>query len=303
MVSLKVNIAGLELKNPIITASGTFGYGKEFEDFIDLSQLGAIIVKSISLKPRQGNKPPRTVETPSGMLNAIGLQNEGVEKFLSEKLPYLEKLNTVIIANIVGESTDEFKELTKILNVQNRIDAFEVNISCPNVKKGGMAFGTSPDLTFEVISAIRNITEKPIIAKLSPNVTDITVIAKSAEDAGADALSLINTIVGMAVDIETKKPILGNITGGLSGPAIKPIGLRMVYQVINKVKIPVIGIGGIMNYKDALEYLLIGAKAVQIGTANFINPRATIEIINGLRKFLEEKNISDINDFIGTLKV
>lgn len=303
MVSLKVNIAGLELKNPIITASGTFGYGKEFEDFIDLSQLGAIIVKSISLKPRQGNKPPRTVETPSGMLNAIGLQNEGVEKFLSEKLPYLERINTVIIANIVGESTDEFKELAKILNVQNRIDAFEINISCPNVKKGGMAFSTSPDLTFEVISAIRNITEKPIIAKLSPNVTDITVIAKSAEDAGADALSLINTIVGMAVDIETRKPILGNITGGLSGPAIKPIGLRMVYQVINKVKIPVIGIGGIMNYKDALEYLLIGAKAVQIGTANFINSRATIEIINGLRKFLEEKNISDINDFIGTLKV
>ena len=303
MVSLKVNIAGLELKNPIITASGTFGYGKEFEDFIDLSQLGAIIVKSISLKPRQGNKPPRTVETPSGMLNAIGLQNEGVEKFLSEKLPYLERINTVIIANIVGESTDEFKELAKILNVQNRIDAFEINISCPNVKKGGITFSTSPDLAFEVISAIRNITEKPIIAKLSPNVTDITVIAKSAEDAGADALSLINTIVGMAVDIETRKPILGNITGGLSGPAIKPIGLRMVYQVINKVKIPVIGIGGIMNYKDALEYLLIGAKAVQIGTANFINPKATIEIIDGIRKFLEEKNISDINGFIGTLIV
>ena len=303
MVSLKVNIAGLELKNPIITASGTFGYAKEFEDFIDLSQLGAIIVKSISLKPRQGNKPPRTVETPSGMLNAIGLQNEGVEKFLSEKLPYLEKLNTVIIANIVGETIDEFKELAKILTLQNRIDAFEINISCPNVKKGGMSFGTSPDLTFEVISAIRKITEKPIIAKLTPNVTDITAIAKSAEDAGADALSLINTIVGMAVDIETRKPVLGNITGGLSGPAIKPVGLRMVYQVINKVKIPVIGIGGIMNYKDALEYLLIGAKAVQIGTANFINPRATIEIINGIRKFLEEKNISDINDFIGTLKL
>jgi len=303
MVSLKVNIAGLELKNPIITASGTFGYAEEFEDFIDLSQLGAIIVKSISLKPRQGNKPPRTVETPSGMLNAIGLQNEGVEKFLSEKLPYLEKLKTVIIANIVGDSTDEFKELTKILNLQNGIDAFEVNISCPNVKKGEMSFGTSPDLTFEVISTIRNITEKPIIAKLTPNVTDITVIAKSAEDAGADALSLINTIVGMVVDIETRKPVLGNITGGLSGPAIKPIGLRMVYQVTKKVKIPVIGIGGIMNYKDALEYLLIGAKAVQIGTANFINPRATIEIINGIRKFLEEKNISDINDFIGTLKL
>jgi len=303
MVSLKVNIAGLELKNPVMTASGTFGYAKEFEDFIDLSHLGAIIVKSISLKPRQGNPPPRTVETPSGMLNAIGLQNEGVEKFLSEKLPYLEKLDTIIIANIVGETIDEFKELVKILTLQTRIDAFEINISCPNVKKGGMIFGTSPDSTFEIINAIRTITEKPIIAKLTPNVTDITSIAKSAEDAGADAISLINTLLGMAVDIETQRPVLTNITGGLSGPAIKPIGLRMVYEVVKKVKIPVIGIGGIMNYKDALEYLLIGAKAVQIGTANFINPRATIEIINGIRNFLEQKNISDINDFIRTLKV
>ena len=301
MAQLEVNIAGLKLKNPVMPASGTFGYAREFEGFYDLSALGAVIVKSVSLKPKKGNPGPRVYETPSGMLNAIGLQNEGVDAFIKEKLPYLKKLDTVIIANITGNTVEEFREITEILEPHNEISGYEVNISCPNVKEGGMAFGTSEKGTCEVVKAVKAKTRKPVVAKLTPNVTDVVSIAKAAEDGGADALSLINTLLGMAVNIEKKRPILGNITGGLSGPAIKPIALRMVWQVVNAVKLPVIGIGGVTTYKDALEYLLVGAKAVQIGTANFINPRACIDVIEGINRFLDERNIKDINDFIGTL--
>ncbi|MEA3279112.1 MAG: dihydroorotate dehydrogenase [Thermodesulfobacteriota bacterium] len=299
---LKVNIGGIELKNPVMTASGTFGYAKEFDDFVDLNRLGAIIVKGLSLKPSMGNPPPRIVETPCGMLNAIGLENVGLASFVEEKLLFLKQLSTPIIINIYGKDIREYAELASRINDIEEISGIEVNISCPNVKAGGIAFGTDPDAACKVVKAVRKNTGKLVMVKLTPNVTDITLIARCVEDAGADSISLINTITGMAIDIETRRPKLANITGGLSGPAIKPIALRMVWQVVQKVKIPVIGVGGIMTPEDALEFLIAGAVAVQIGTANFINPSATIDIIEGIEAFLIKRNIPRITDIIGTLQ-
>ena len=301
--NIRVNIGGIELRNPVMTASGTFGYAREFEKLIDLNRLGAIIVKGLSLEPSAGNPPPRIVETPCGMLNAIGLENVGLAAFVKEKLPFLKRLETPIFVNIYGESVVEYAELAARLDDIEDVTGIEVNISCPNVKSGGLAFGAYPDSASEVVNAIRDKTEKPMMVKLSPNVTDITQIARSVEAAGADSISLINTLTGMVIDIETRRPKLANITGGLSGPAIKPVALRMVWQVAQTVKVPVIGIGGIMTAKDALEFLIAGAVAVQIGTANFINPLATIDIIEGIEAFLIERQIDNLTDIIGTLEV
>lgn len=300
---MRVDIGGIEIKNPVMTASGTFGYASEFEELIDLNRLGAIVVKGLSLEPSRGNPPPRIVETPCGMLNAIGLENVGLAAFVKEKLPFLRRLDTPIFVNIYGKSTKEYAELAARLEDIDGVSGIEVNISCPNVKSGGMAFGAYPESAAEVVRAIRKQTAKPLMVKLSPNVTDITEIAKSVEGEGADSISLINTITGMAIDIETRRPKIANITGGLSGPAIKPVALRMVWQVAQTVNVPVVGIGGIMTAKDALEFLIAGAVAVQIGTANFINSNATTDIIDGIETFLMERNISDIADIIATLKV
>ena len=299
---LNVNIGKIELKNPVMTASGTFGYAREFENLIDLNRLGAIIVKGLSLKPSMGNPPPRIVETPCGMLNAIGLENVGFTSFVEEKLQFLKELSTPVFINIYGKDIQEYAELASRIDDIEEIAGIEVNISCPNVKAGGVAFGTDPDAAYKVVKAVRGNTGKPLMVKLTPNVTDITLIARSVEDAGADSISLINTITGMVIDIETRRPKLANITGGLSGPAIKPVALRMVWQVVEKVNIPVIGVGGIMTAEDALEFLIAGAVAVQIGTANLINPHATIDIIEGIEAFLIKRNIPRITDIIGTLQ-
>ena len=299
----RIDIGGLELKNPVMTASGTFGYGREFADLIDLNRLGAIIVKGLSLEPSKGNPPLRIVETGCGMLNAIGLENVGLEAFVKEKIPFLQKLTTPTLVNIYGKTKEEYAELAARLEDIEAISGIEVNISCPNVKAGGAAFGAYPQTAAEVVRAVRSETTRLLVVKLSPNVTDVVEIARSVEAAGADSVSLINTITGMAIDIESRRPKLANITGGLSGPAIKPIALRMVWQVAQSVKIPVIGVGGIMNAKDALEFLIAGAAAVQIGTANFINPRATLDVIEGIESYLIEKEISDISEIIGSLEV
>jgi dihydroorotate dehydrogenase (NAD+) catalytic subunit len=298
-----VNIGGIELKNPVMTASGTFGYAREFERFVDLNRLGGIIVKGLSLEPSKGNPSPRIVETPCGMLNAIGLENVGLAAFVKDKLPFLKGLKTPVFVNIYGKNIAEYAELAERLGDIEDVSGIEVNISCPNVKSGGMAFGAYPDSASEVVRAVRDRTQKPLMVKLSPNVTDITEIARSVEAEGADSISLINTITGMAIDIETRRPKLANITGGLSGPAIKPVALRMVWQTAQSVKIPVIGIGGIMTAKDALEFLIAGAVAVQVGTANFINTHATIDIIEGIEAFLMERKIADLTDIIGALEV
>ncbi len=300
---LSVNIAGIEMKNPVMTASGTFGYGEEYAAYVDLNRLGAVVTKGLSARPRKGNPPPRICETPSGMLNAIGLENIGAEAFIKEKLPFLRKYDTKIILNIFGNTIEEYVEVAEIFNSVDGISGLEVNISCPNVKEGGINFGTAPELTARVLGGVRNVTSLPVIAKLSPNVTDITTFAKIAEDSGCNAVSLINTLVGMAVDIKTRRPVLANITGGLSGPAIKPVALKMVWQTAKAVKIPVIGIGGIMTAEDAIEFFLAGANAVQIGTANFVNPSATIDIIEGIEEYLSNSNISDINHIIGKLQI
>lgn len=297
-----VNIGGIELKNPVMTASGTFGYGREFEQLVDLNRLGAIIVKGLSIEPTKGNPPPRITETSCGMLNAIGLENVGFSAFIKEKLPFLKTITAPILVNIYGKRVSEYAELAERIDEIEDISGVEVNISCPNVKHGGLAFGAYPDSASEVVRAVRERTSKLLMVKLSPNVTDITEIACSVEAAGADSISLINTITGMAVDIETRRPKLANITGGLSGPAIKPIALRMVWQVAQAVKIPVIGIGGIMTAKDALEFLIAGAVAVQIGTANFVNPKATTEVIDGIESYLFERGIVRLEDIIGTLE-
>ena len=299
----RIDIGGLELKNPVMTASGTFGYGREFADLIDLNRLGAIIVKGLSLEPSKGNPPLRIVETRCGMLNAIGLENVGLEAFVKEKIPFLQKLATPTLVNIYGRTKEEYAELAARLDDIEAISGIEVNISCPNVKAGGAAFGAYPQTAAEVVRAVRSKTTRLLVVKLSPNVTDIAEIARSVEAAGADSVSLINTITGMAIDIESRRPKLANITGGLSGPAIKPIALRMVWQVAQSVKIPVIGVGGIMNAKDALEFLIAGAAAVQIGTANFINPRATLDVIEGIESYLIEKEIPDISEIIGSLEI
>jgi len=274
-----MELAGIKLKNPVLVASGTFGWGREYSEYLDLNKLGAIVTKSITLKPREGNPPPRIVETPAGMLNSIGLQNEGIEHFLKEDLPFLAKFDTPTIVNIAGESAEEYAELAKRLGKETTIKALEVNISCPNVKKGGMAFGVDPGLTTAVIAAVRKATTLPVIAKLTPNVTDITVIGKAAVAAGADALSAINTLVGMSLDIETGQSRLGTPTGGLSGPAIRPIAIRLVYELARAVNVPIIGIGGIMTGGDAVEFFLAGARAVQVGTANFIDTDAPLRIL------------------------
>jgi dihydroorotate dehydrogenase (NAD+) catalytic subunit len=299
---LGVAVGPLNLKNPLLTASGTFGYGAEYAPFVDLNQLGAIIVKGLSLEPRAGNPPPRIMETTGGMLNAIGLENVGVKAFIAEKLPFLRDFDVPVIANIFGETVAEYQQVAALLDRADGVSALELNISCPNVKKGGVAFGADPDLAAEVTQKVKDVTALPLIVKLTPNVTDIALIAESVEAAGADALSLINTITGMSVDVERRTPHLKNITGGLSGPAIKPIALRMVWQVVNRVSIPVIGIGGITTASDVLEFLIVGAKAVQIGTANFVNPSAVMDILAGIEAYLARHRIDDIRDLIGTLR-
>jgi len=299
---LKTDIGGIELENPVMTASGTFGYAGEFEELVDLNRLGGIIVKGLSLEPSLGNKPPRIVETACGMLNAIGLENVGIEAFAKEKLPFLKELSAPVFTNIYGKSISDYALLAARIDELNEVAGIEVNISCPNVKAGGIAFGVVPETAAEVIKAVRKATSKPLMAKLSPNVTDIAQIARAVEDAGADSLSLVNTITGMSIDIETRRPKLANITGGLSGPAIKPVALRMVWQVAQSVKIPVIGVGGIVCAEDAIEFLIAGAVAVQVGTANFVNPHATIDIIEGIEEFLIEKKIASVRDIIGTLE-
>ena len=299
---MAVDLGPLRLKNPLMTASGTFGYGMEYAGFIDLSRLGALIVKGLSLEPRAGNPPPRIMETTGGMLNAIGLENVGVKAFIAEKLPPLRAIDVPVIANIFGETVEEYQRTAELLGRAQGISALELNISCPNVKKGGLSFGANPDLAAEVTAKVREVSGLPLIVKLTPNVTDIAEIAQSVEAAGADCLSLINTITGMSVDLERRMPHLKNITGGLSGPAIKPVALRMVWQVIKRVSIPVIGIGGIATAKDALEFLVVGARAVQVGTANFVNPSATMEILAGMEDYLASHHIPAICDLIGTLK-
>ena len=299
---MRVNVGGIRLQNPVMTASGTFGYAREFDHLIDLNRLGGIIVKGLSLSPTRGNPPPRIVETACGMINAIGLENVGIEAFIADKLPFLQDLFPPVIVNIYGKIEDEYRQLAARINDVAAIAGIEVNISCPNVKAGGMAFGVDPKAAFSVIHAIRRQTAKPLIVKLSPNVTDITEIAAAIEEAGADCVSLINTITAMAVDINTRRPKIRNIVGGLSGPAIKPVALRMVWQVAQKSKIPIIGIGGIMTAEDALEFLIAGASAIQVGTANFINPHATLEIIDGIEAFLSARSIDKLTDIIGTLE-
>jgi dihydroorotate dehydrogenase (NAD+) catalytic subunit len=297
---LSVTIAGIGLKNPVMPASGTFGYGKEYAKLLDLNRLGALITKGISLKPMDGNPPPRICETPAGMLNAIGLQNVGVKGFIKDKLPFLSKLHIPVIVNILGHTIREYQEVARHLNDQPGIAALEINISCPNVAQGGMAFGVQPRTAFKVISKVRQTTHLPLIAKLTPQVTDIAAIAKAVEEAGADAVSLINTIPAMAVDIDTRRSKLGRVNGGLSGPAIRPVALRLVYQVVQSVSIPVIGLGGIRTTEDALEFLIVGAKAIQIGTANFIRPTAALEVIEGIKKYLTTKNFFRVTDLIGS---
>lgn len=301
--NLAVEFAGIRLKNPVLTASGTFGYGDEYAEFVDLNKIGGVIVKGISLRPIAGNPPPRIWETPSGMLNAIGLENPGVETFIREKLPYLRRFDTAVIVNIFGYSIEDYLAVVEILESEVGISALEVNISCPNVKAGGMVFGTDLNQTYRLLSEIRKKTRLPIIAKLSPNVADITAFAKAAADAGCDGLSLINTLLGMAIDVRCRRPRLANCTGGLSGPAIRPVAVRMVWQAARAVRLPIIGMGGIMTGEDAMEFILAGATAVAVGTANFVNPRATIEVIEGIEALMAEMGVLDIRDLIGKVDI
>ncbi|WP_156204702.1 dihydroorotate dehydrogenase [Candidatus Syntrophocurvum alkaliphilum] len=294
-----VNLGGLRLNNPVTVASGTFGYGREYEDYVDISKIGGIIVKGTTLEARPGNPPQRIFETPAGMLNAIGLENPGIDVFLNEFLPELVERNVTVIANIAGNIVEEYAEVTRRIEKHKGIAAIELNISCPNVKQGGLQFGTDPKAVKDVVKAVKSETSIPVIPKLSPNVTDIVEIAKAAEAGGADALSMINTLMGMAVDINTRKPVLGNIFGGLSGPAIKPVALRMIYQVYKEVDLPILGGGGIMNVNDALEFIMVGSSAISIGTGNFVNPQIAEDIITGLRDYLEANSITSIEDIVG----
>ena len=295
---LEVKIHNLSLKNPVLTASGTFGYGEEFADFIDLSRLGGIIVKGTTGSHREGNAYPRMAETPSGMLNAVGLQNAGVDVFCQKTYPRICDIDTNIIVNVSGSSIEEYCETAAKIDALDKIPAIELNISCPNVKKGGMGFGTDPKMAAQVVGEVRKVYHKTLIVKLTPNVTSIADIAKAVEEAGADSVSLINTMLGMAVDVERRRPVLSTITGGLSGPAVKPVAVRMVWQVAKAVKIPVIGLGGIASANDALEFLMAGATAVQIGTANFLDPTVTVKVVDGLQDYLNRHNIKDIHDII-----
>lgn len=299
---LEVTIAGIKFRNPVMTASGTFGYGAEFAPFTDIEKLGAIVVKGLSLYPRQGNPGPRIVETPCGMLNAIGLQNVGVDDFIEKKLPLLKGVRTHVIANIFGETIEDYMEVARKLDGVKGVSALEINISCPNVKKGGIVFGTDPQEAFRVVSAIRKSTSMPLITKLSPNVADIRVMVKAAEDAGTDAISLINTLTGMVIDVEKRRPVLATATGGLSGPAIRPVAVRMVWQASQVAKVPIIGMGGIMNANDALEFLIAGASAVQVGTASFIDPDAAVKVAVGLEEYSKKHSVS-MKDLTGSLKL
>ena len=303
MADLSVNIGKLNLKNPVMTASGTFGYGVEFEDFVDLEQIGGIIVKGTTLQHREGNPYPRMAETPSGMLNAVGLQNKGVDYFVEKIYPQIKDINTNMIVNVSGSDIDSYVKTAERINELEKIPAIELNISCPNVKQGGMAFGVTTEGAAEVVSAVRKVYDKTLIVKLSPNVTSIADIARAVEGAGADSVSLINTLLGMAIDAEKRKPILSTITGGMSGAAVKPIALRMVWQVAQAVKIPVIGLGGIMNWRDAVEFLLAGATAIQIGTANFIDPAITVKVAQGIDDYLNRHGFSSVKDIICGLEV
>jgi dihydroorotate dehydrogenase (NAD+) catalytic subunit len=298
-IDLSIDFAGIKLKNPVLTASGTFGYGEEFAEFVDLNKLGGVIVKGISLKPIKGNPPPRIWETPSGMLNAIGLENPGVDVFLSEKLPYLRKFDTAVIVNVFGYSIEEYVDVVERLDGVPGISGLEVNISCPNVKAGGIMFGTNLKSAFELLSAVRKVTKLPVIAKLSPNVADITEFSRAALDAGCDGLSLINTLLGMAIDVRCRRPRLANCTGGLSGPAIRPVAVRMVWQAAKAVSLPIIGMGGIVTGEDALEFILAGASAVAVGTANFVSPRATLDVLAGIEQVMAEQGAEDIKDLVG----
>ncbi|MFZ5564171.1 MAG: dihydroorotate dehydrogenase [Thermodesulfobacteriota bacterium] len=302
MSDLRVNLGTLSLANPVMTASGTFGYGREFADLIDLNRLGGIVVKGLSLKPSPGNPPPRIVETACGMLNAIGLENLGIDAFITEKIPFLKTLKCPCFVNIYGQTVEDYAGLAERLDGLPAIAGLEVNISCPNVKAGGMAFGVDRSAAAEVVRAVRVKTGKHLMVKLSPNVSDIAAIAQSVEDAGADSISLINTLAGMAIDIRTRRPRLANISGGLSGPAIKPVALKMVWETARKVKVPVVGMGGIMTAEDALEFLIAGASAVQVGTANFLNPGVTMEILDGIDAFLDANGIASVTEIIGTLQ-
>lgn len=297
MINLKVKIAGVELSNPITVASGTFGYGNEMKKYMDVSGIGAICLKAITLEQRNGNRPPRIAETPNGMLNSVGLQNPGVDAFLKHALPMAKQLNTKLIANIAGKTIEDYMEVAE--KVGDQVDMLELNISCPNVKEGGVAFGTNPKMVEEITRRVKSVAKVPLMVKLSPNVTDITEIARAAESGGADALSLINTLLGMKIDVKTRKPILANNVGGLSGPAVMPVAVRMVYQVANTVKLPIIGMGGIMTGEDAVEFLLAGATAVSIGTANLVHPDAAIRIKEELINYLGNNNIKDVNEIIG----
>ena len=302
MADLSVNIGDLKLCNPVMTASGTFGYGKEFEDFVDLEKIGGIIVKGTTLHHREGNPYPRMAETPMGMLNAVGLQNKGVDYFVEHIYPQIRDIHTNMIVNVSGSAVEDYVKTAEIINDLDHIPAIELNISCPNVKHGGIAFGQDPKAVEAITKAVKAVAKQPVIMKLSPNVTDITEMAKAAEAGGADALSMINTLTGMQIDVERQKFVLANKTGGLSGPAIKPVAVRMVYQVANAVNVPIIGMGGIANAKDAMEFILAGATAVSVGTANFNNPNTTIEVVEGIEDYMIRHNVEDINDLIGIVK-
>lgn len=303
MDKLNIQIGNLNLKNPVMTASGTFGYGKEYSDFIDLGKLGGICVKGTTLYDRQGNAYPRMAETPSGMLNAVGLQNKGVDYFVSHIYPEIKDFDTNIIVNVSGSTIEDYAECAARLSDLDKVPGIELNISCPNVKEGGMAFGTSACSAADVVKAVRKVYNKTLIVKLSPNVTDITEIAKAAEGEGADSLSLINTLLGMAIDINRRKPVLSTVTGGLSGPCVKPVALRMVWQTYNAVKIPIIGMGGIASWQDAIEFILAGSSAIQIGTYNFIDPTISEKVVDGIQGYLDQHNISHIKELIGALDI
>lgn len=299
MAEMKVNIAGVEWKNPVTTGSGTFGFGREYSEYFDLSELGAVCLKALSAKPRSGNPSPRIAETTKGVLNSVGLQNPGAEAFIEKELPRLRKYDTKLIANLCGASVEDYTEVAQILD--DKVDMFELNISCPNVKEGGMAFGTNPKMVEEITQKVKAVSKVPLIVKLSPNVTDITEIARAAEAGGADAVSLINTLLGMKIDINTRRPILHNNMGGLSGPAVKPVAVRMVYQVRKVIKLPIIGMGGITSAEDAIEFMLAGANAIAVGTAGLVDPYAWVKVIKGLESYLNKNNIADVNDIVGAV--
>jgi dihydroorotate dehydrogenase (NAD+) catalytic subunit len=301
--NLEVDIGGLKLKNPVMVASGTFGYGDEFKDYVSPAKLGAIITKTITKSRREGNRPPRVYETASGMLNSIGLQNNGLQDFIDNKLKLYKNFQTKLIVSVGGETNADYADVVKTLSVYKEIDAFELNISCPNIEYQDKIISHDEDLTRRLVKEVRAVTSLPLIVKLSPNVNDITAIARAAQEAGADAVSLINTLLGMAIDVDRRRPVLGNITGGVSGPAIKPVAVRMVWQVHNRISLPVIGMGGIMNSRDALEFIMAGASAVAVGTANFVNPKTSLEVLEGISEYLSRHNIKDVNELVGSLDV